>query len=119
MVTIPAYFNDSQRQATKDAGVICGLNVLRIIIAIAYGPDKKKGAAECNVLIFDLDGGTFEVSILTIEEGIFGVKSTAGDTDLGGEDFDSRTGTRTGSPPSGSPLTTPTQSSSPLVGTST
>merc|ERR1711885_65899 len=87
--------NDSQRQATKDAGVISGLNVLRIIneptaAAIAYGLDKKKGAAECNVLIFDLGGGTFDVSILTIEEGIFAVKSTAGDTHLGGEDFDNR-----------------------------
>jgi len=95
VVTVPAYFNDSQRQATKDAGVICGLNVLRIIneptaAAIAYGLDKKKGANECNVLIFDLGGGTFDVSILTIEEGIFEVKSTAGDTHLGGEDFDNR-----------------------------
>jgi len=95
VVTVPAYFNDSQRQATKDAGVISGLNVLRIIneptaAAIAYGLDKKKGAAECNVLIFDLGGGTFDVSILTIEEGIFEVKSTAGDTHLGGEDFDNR-----------------------------
>jgi len=95
VVTVPAYFNDSQRQATKDAGVIAGLNVLRIIneptaAAIAYGLDKKKGAQECNVLIFDLGGGTFDVSILTIEEGIFEVKSTAGDTHLGGEDFDNR-----------------------------
>merc|ERR1711937_311951 len=95
VVTVPAYFNDAQRQATKDAGVISGLNVLRIIneptaAAIAYGLDKKKGAAECNVLIFDLGGGTFDVSILTIEDGIFEVKSTAGDTHLGGEDFDNR-----------------------------
>merc|ERR1712180_339774 len=95
VVTVPAYFNDSQRQATKDTGVISGLNVLRIIneptaAAIAYGLDKKKGANECNVLIFDLGGGTFDVSILTIEEGIFEVKSTAGDTHLGGEDFDNR-----------------------------
>jgi len=95
VVTVPAYFNDSQRQATKDAGVIAGLNVLRIIneptaAAIAYGLDKKKGAGECNVLIFDLGGGTFDVSILTIEDGIFEVKSTAGDTHLGGEDFDNR-----------------------------
>jgi len=95
VITVPAYFNDSQRQATKDSGVIAGLNVLRIIneptaAAIAYGLDKKKGAAECNVLIFDLGGGTFDVSILTIEEGIFEVKSTAGDTHLGGEDFDNR-----------------------------
>merc|ERR1719479_876393 len=95
VVTVPAYFNDSQRQATKDAGVIAGLNVLRIIneptaAAIAYGLDKKKGSVECNVLIFDLGGGTFDVSILTIEEGILEVKSTAGDTHLGGEDFDNR-----------------------------
>jgi len=95
VVTVPAYFNDSQRQATKDAGVIAGLNVLRIIneptaAAIAYGLDKKKGSNEQNVLIFDLGGGTFDVSILTIEDGIFEVKSTAGDTHLGGEDFDNR-----------------------------
>merc|ERR1712042_268687 len=95
VVTVPAYFNDSQRQATKDAGIISGLNVLRIIneptaAAIAYGLDKKKGSSQCNVLIFDLGGGTFDVSILTIEEGIFEVKSTAGDTHLGGEDFDNR-----------------------------
>uniref|UniRef100_A0A8C5H2C9 Heat shock cognate 71 kDa protein-like n=1 Tax=Gouania willdenowi TaxID=441366 RepID=A0A8C5H2C9_GOUWI len=94
VVTVPAYFNDSQRQATKDAGVIAGLNVLRIIneptaAAIAYGLDKKVGS-EKNVLIFDLGGGTFDVSILTIEDGIFEVKSTAGDTHLGGEDFDNR-----------------------------
>ncbi|KAM8854022.1 LOW QUALITY PROTEIN: heat shock protein family A (Hsp70) member 8b [Synchiropus picturatus] len=94
VVTVPAYFNDSQRQATKDAGVIAGLNVLRIIneptaAAIAYGLDKKVGS-ERNVLIFDLGGGTFDVSILTIEDGIFEVKSTAGDTHLGGEDFDNR-----------------------------
>jgi len=95
VVTVPAYFNDSQRQATKDAGMIAGLNVLRIIneptaAAIAYGLDKKKGQGECNVLIFDLGGGTFDVSILSIEDGIFEVKSTAGDTHLGGEDFDNR-----------------------------
>ena len=94
VITVPAYFNDSQRQATKDAGVIAGLNVLRIIneptaAAIAYGLDKKVGK-EKNVLIFDLGGGTFDVSILSIEDGIFEVKSTAGDTHLGGEDFDSR-----------------------------
>merc|ERR1712174_189787 len=93
VVTVPAYFNDSQRQATKDAGSISGLNVLRIIneptaAAIAYGLDKKE--EEKNVLIFDLGGGTFDVSLLTIEEGIFEVKSTAGDTHLGGEDFDNR-----------------------------
>merc|ERR1719228_1809561 len=96
VVTVPAYFNDSQRQATKDAGVIAGLNVLRIIneptaAAIAYGLDKKKGQAkESNVLIFDLGGGTFDVSILNIDDGIFEVKATAGDTHLGGEDFDNR-----------------------------
>jgi len=94
VVTVPAYFNDSQRQATKDAGTIAGLNVLRIIneptaAAIAYGLDKKVDG-ERNVLIFDLGGGTFDVSILTIEDGIFEVKSTSGDTHLGGEDFDNR-----------------------------
>jgi L1 cell adhesion molecule like protein len=94
VVTVPAYFNDSQRQATKDAGTIAGLNVLRIIneptaAAIAYGLDKK-GSGEQNVLIFDLGGGTFDVSLLTIEDGIFEVKATAGDTHLGGEDFDNR-----------------------------
>ncbi|EPY51190.1 heat shock protein S [Schizosaccharomyces cryophilus OY26] len=94
VVTVPAYFNDSQRQATKDAGTIAGMNVLRIIneptaAAIAYGLDRNT-AGESNVLIFDLGGGTFDVSLLTIEEGIFEVKSTAGDTHLGGEDFDSR-----------------------------
>jgi heat shock 70kDa protein 1/2/6/8 len=94
VVTVPAYFNDSQRQATKDAGAICGLNVLRIIneptaAAIAYGLDKKS-KGERNILIFDLGGGTFDVSLLTIEEGIFEVKATAGDTHLGGEDFDNR-----------------------------
>ena len=92
VVTVPAYFNDSQRQATKDAGTIAGLNVLRIIneptdSVIAYGLDKKVGT-ERNVLIFDLGGGTFDVSILTIEDGIFEVKSTAGNAQLGGEDFD-------------------------------
>lgn len=123
-MTVPAYFNDSQRQATKDAGTISGLNIFRIIneptaAAIAYGLDKVVGTgnpmhlylvstqqnfsthtnlkslhvhvgAERNVLIFDLGRGTFDVSILTIEDGIFEVKSTAGDTHLGGEDFDSR-----------------------------
>jgi heat shock 70kDa protein 1/2/6/8 len=95
VITVPAYFNDSQRQATKDAGSIAGLNVLRIIneptaAALAYGLDKNlKG--ERNVLIFDLGGGTFDVSILTIDEGsLFEVKATAGDTHLGGEDFDNR-----------------------------
>ena len=96
VITVPAYFNDSQRQATKDAGAISGLNVLRIIneptaAAIAYGLDKKASRkGEQNVLIFDLGGGTFDVSLLTIEEGIFEVKATAGDTHLGGEDFDNR-----------------------------
>jgi L1 cell adhesion molecule like protein len=94
VITVPAYFNDSQRQATKDAGVISGLNVLRIIneptaAAIAYGLDKKV-SGEKHVLIYDLGGGTFDVSILTIEDGIFEVKSTSGDTHLGGEDFDNR-----------------------------
>ena len=93
-MTVPAYFNDSQRQATKDAGAIAGLNVLRIIneptaAAIAYGLDKKT-TGETNVLIFDLGGGTFDVSLLTIHDGIFEVKATAGDTHLGGEDFDNR-----------------------------
>eukprot|EP00099_Drosophila_melanogaster_P015498 NP_524339.1 heat shock protein cognate 2 [Drosophila melanogaster] len=95
VVTVPAYFNDSQRQATKDAGSIAGLNVLRIIneptaAALAYGLDKNlKG--ERNVLIFDLGGGTFDVSVLSIDEGsLFEVKATAGDTHLGGEDFDNR-----------------------------
>merc|ERR1719375_1400242 len=96
VVTVPAYFNDSQRQATKDAGAIAGLNVMRIIneptaAAIAYGLDKKSNmAGERNVVIFDLGGGTFDVFLLTIEEGIFEVKATAGDTHLGGEDFDNR-----------------------------
>lgn len=96
VITVPAYFNDSQRQATKDAGAISGLNVMRIIneptaAAIAYGLDKKaSNSGEKNVLIFDLGGGTFDVSLLTIEEGIFEVKATAGDTHLGGEDFDNR-----------------------------
>merc|ERR1712127_507879 len=94
VVTCPAYFNDSQRQATKDSGTIAGLNVMRIIneptaAAIAYGLDKK-ASGERNVLIFDLGGGTFDVSLLTIDDGIFEVKATAGDTHLGGEDFDNR-----------------------------
>tara|TARA_Y100000994_G_scaffold71741_2_gene58760 strand:- start:6918 stop:8876 length:1959 start_codon:yes stop_codon:yes gene_type:complete len=92
VVTVPAYFNDSQRQATKDAGVIAGLNVQRIIneptaAAIAYGLDNKSNT-EKNILIYDLGGGTFDVSVLSIDEGIFEVKSTAGNTHLGGEDFD-------------------------------
>ena len=94
VITVPAYFNDSQRQATKDAGAIAGLNVLRIIneptaAAIAYGLDKKS-TKEKNVLIFDCGGGTFDVSILTIDDQIFEVKATAGDTHLGGEDFDNK-----------------------------
>jgi heat shock 70kDa protein 1/2/6/8 len=94
VITVPAYFNDSQRQATKDAGAIAGLNVLRIIneptaAAVAYGLDKAKDK-EQNILIFDLGGGTFDVSLLTLEEGIFEVRATAGDTHLGGEDFDNR-----------------------------
>merc|ERR1711935_398596 len=93
VVTVPAYFNDAQRQATKDAGTISGLEVLRIInepsaAAIAYGLDKKQG--EKNVVVFDLGGGTFDVSLLTIDNGVFEVLATAGDTHLGGEDFDQR-----------------------------
>merc|ERR1719399_1293151 len=93
VVTVPAYFNDAQRQATKDAGVIAGLNVARIIneptaAAIAYGLDKK--GKEQNILVFDLCGGTFDVSVLTIDNGVFEVVSTNGDTHLGGEDFDQR-----------------------------
>eukprot|EP00316_Scyphosphaera_apsteinii_P020243 CAMPEP_0119298954 /NCGR_PEP_ID=MMETSP1333-20130426/1081_1 /TAXON_ID=418940 /ORGANISM="Scyphosphaera apsteinii, Strain RCC1455" /LENGTH=658 /DNA_ID=CAMNT_0007300211 /DNA_START=77 /DNA_END=2053 /DNA_ORIENTATION=+ len=93
VVTVPAYFNDAQRQATKDAGTIAGLNVMRIIneptaAAIAYGLDKKSG--EKNILVFDLGGGTFDVSLLTIDNGVFEVIATSGDTHLGGEDFDNR-----------------------------
>ena len=93
VITVPAYFNDSQRQSTKDAGTIAGLNVLRIIneptaAAIAYGLDKKD--KERNILVFDLGGGTFDVSLLTIDGGVFEVVSTNGDTHLGGEDFDHR-----------------------------
>merc|ERR1711916_160496 len=92
VVTVPAYFNDAQRQSTKDAGVIAGLNVLRIIneptaAAIAYGLDKK---TEKNILVYDLGGGTFDVSLLTIDNGVFEVVATNGDTHLGGEDFDQR-----------------------------
>jgi L1 cell adhesion molecule like protein len=94
IITVPAYFNDSQRQATKDAGQISGINVLRIIneptaAAIAYGLDKKF-KNERNVLIFDLGGGTFDVSVLSLEEGLFEVRATNGHTHLGGEDFDNR-----------------------------
>lgn len=93
VVTVPAYFNDAQKQATKDAGTIAGLNVVRIIneptaAAIAYGLDKKDG--ERNILVFDLGGGTFDVSLLTIDSGVFEVLATNGDTHLGGEDFDQR-----------------------------
>ena len=92
VITCPAYFNDSQRQLTRDAANIAGMNVLHLIneptaAAIAYGLDKMGG--ERNVLIFDLGGGSFDVSLLSIEDGIFEVKATAGDTHLGGEDFDS------------------------------
>ncbi|XP_026413288.1 heat shock cognate 70 kDa protein 2-like [Papaver somniferum] len=96
VITVPAYFNDSQRHATRDAGTIAGLNVLRIIseptaAAIAYGLDKKATSMDLkNVLIFDLGGGTFDVSLLTINKGNFEVKATSGDTHLGGEDFDNR-----------------------------
>lgn len=93
VVTVPAYFNDNQRQATKDAGTIAGLNVLRVVneptaAAIAYGLDKKGG--ESRIIVYDLGGGTFDVSLLSIEEGVFEVQATAGDTHLGGEDFDQR-----------------------------
>jgi heat shock protein 5 len=93
VITVPAYFNDAQRQATKDAGTIAGLQVLRIIneptaAAIAYGLDKKGG--ESQIIVYDLGGGTFDVSLLSIDEGVFEVLATAGDTHLGGEDFDNR-----------------------------
>ena len=94
VVTVPAYFNDSQRQATKDAATISGMNALRItdgstLAAIAYGLDNKI-ASERNLLVFDLGGGTLSVSLLAIEEGIFDVKATPGDSHLGGEDFNDR-----------------------------
>jgi heat shock protein 1/8 len=93
VITVPAYFNDAQRQATKDAGVIAGLNVLRIIneptaASIAYGLDKMKEGEEKNILVFDCGGGTHDISLLNISDGIFEVKATAGDTHLGGEDID-------------------------------
>ena len=93
VITVPAYFNDNQRQATKDAGAISGLNILRIIneptaAAIAYGLGAGKSSKERNVLIYDLGGGTFDVSLLNIQGGVFTVKATAGDTHLGGQDFD-------------------------------
>ena len=92
VITVPAYFNDSQRQATKDAGRIAGLNVLRIIneptaASLAYGLDKKKDE---KIAVFDLGGGTFDISILELGDGVFEVKATNGDTFLGGEDFDQR-----------------------------
>ena len=92
VITVPAYFNDAQRQATKDAGKIAGLEVLRIIneptaAALAYGLDKKKTGT---IAVYDLGGGTFDISILEIGDGVFEVKSTNGDTFLGGEDFDMR-----------------------------
>jgi heat shock protein 1/8 len=95
VITVPAYFNDAQRQATKDAGTIAGLNVLRVIneptaAAIAYGVDKASCDSEKNILVFDLGGGTFDVSILNIDDGIFEVLATGGDTHLGGEDLDNR-----------------------------
>jgi L1 cell adhesion molecule like protein len=94
VITVPAYFNDSQRQATKDAGAIAGLNVLRIIneptaASIAYGLDKRS-SKETNILVFDCGGGTHDISLVSIEDGVFEVKATAGDTHLGGEDFDTR-----------------------------
>lgn len=93
VITVPAYFNDAQRQATKDAGIIAGLNVLRIIneptaAALAYGLDNHKGAGEKHVLVFDCGGGTHDISVLSIDDGVFEVKATGGDTHLGGEDFD-------------------------------
>uniref|UniRef100_A0ACD5WRL3 Uncharacterized protein n=1 Tax=Avena sativa TaxID=4498 RepID=A0ACD5WRL3_AVESA len=95
VITIPAYFNDAQRQATKDAGAIAGLNVVRLIneptaAALAYGLDKVDDKKEKNVLVFDLGGGTFDVSVLALDAGVFEVLATNGDTHLGGEDFDQR-----------------------------
>lgn len=95
VVTVPAYFNDAQRAATKDAGTIAGLNVLRVVneptaAALAYGLDKKDDKTERQIIVYDLGGGTFDVSILTVDEGVFEVQATAGDTHLGGEDFDNR-----------------------------
>jgi len=93
VVTVPAYFNDAQRQATKDAGTIAGFKNIRILneptaAAVAYGLNKTKDDKEKNILVFDLGGGTFDVSVLTIDGGVFEVISTSGDTHLGGEDFD-------------------------------
>jgi heat shock protein 5 len=94
VVTVPAYFNDAQRAATKDAGTIAGLNVLRVVneptaAALAYGLDKQS-ESERQIIVYDLGGGTFDVSILTVDSGVFEVLATAGDTHLGGEDFDNR-----------------------------
>jgi len=94
VVTVPAYFTDSQRAATKDAGTIAGLNVLRVVneptaAALAYGLDKQS-EAERQIIVYDLGGGTFDVSILSVDQGVFEVLATAGDTHLGGEDFDQR-----------------------------
>ncbi len=105
VITVPAYFNDAQRQATKDAGRVAGLNVLRIIneptaAALAYGLDRKKNET---ILVFDLGGGTFDVSILDVGDGVFEVKATNGDTHLGGDDFDKPLST--GWPPSSSAIT--------------
>lgn len=93
VITVPAYFNDAQRSATKDAGIIAGLNVLRVLneptaAAVAYGMDKK--GEDKNVLVYDLGGGTFDVSLLSIDKGVYEVLATSGDTHLGGEDFDER-----------------------------
>ena len=93
VVTVPAYFNDAQRQATKDAGTIAGLDVIRIIneptsAAIAYGLANPADTTEKNILVYDLGGGTFDVSVLTIDQGVFEVLATNGDTQLGGENFD-------------------------------
>ncbi|MBQ3620866.1 MAG: Hsp70 family protein, partial [Methanosarcinaceae archaeon] len=95
VITVPAYFNDAQRQATKDAGTIAGLDVLRIIneptaAALAYGLDKDEGKADQKILVYDLGGGTFDVSVLDLGDGVFEVLSTSGDTHLGGDDFDNR-----------------------------
>jgi len=95
VITVPAYFNDGQRQATKDAGRIAGLNVLRIIneptaAALAYGLDRQKEGKSEKIAVYDLGGGTFDISILELNAGVFEVKSTNGDTFLGGEDFDQR-----------------------------
>ena len=96
VVTVPAYFNDAQRQATKDAGLISGLEVLRIVneptaASLAYGLDKKEGGGQSEkIAVYDLGGGTFDISILELGDGVFEVKSTSGDTHLGGDDFDQR-----------------------------